>query len=203
MESGMKISPQPPNIFEFTYDFLKAKFGRKDTTVAECVNQQNLKVPPLDPLRPLLRFNRLQDKIVAYIFALVVFLVDTKVLPWLYKIWILCFATLIYLVKCDLSRIPVRYVHPSKLAVTEHIATENQMATESEQNNHEAALEEEHLIKEYISLSQCEFHILQVKVVDHSDGLTNPALHTPAHGSKAVFQITVICGRNRYVYRWR
>jgi hypothetical protein len=128
-------------------------------------------------------------------FVAAVFLTDSNILPFMYKVWIISFASLAYLIKCDLARIPIRYVHPLAAAKAASGAT----SATPDRSRIVNLDEEEQQLKEFMSTSQCEFHILQVKVLDQSDGITNPGLNAPTHGSRAVFQITVICGRSRCV----
>jgi hypothetical protein len=193
MDYSMRTPPPPPNVFEYAYGFLKKKFGRKEGPVVECVNQQNIIVEPLDMTRPCLRFTSLQNKLLGFMFVFAVFLTDSNILPFAYKVWIISFASLAYLIKCDLARIPIRYVHPLAAAK----AASGVASSAPDRSRIVMLDEEEQQLKEYMSTSQCEFHILQVKVLDQSDGITNPGLHAPTHGSRAVFQITVICGRSR------
>ncbi len=176
------------NVFEFLYSLFTAR-RFKDATVVQCVNQQNIIVEPLDPFRPFLKFDNLKNKMIAFIFVMSVVLSDSKYLSLVYKVWLISVAAILYLLYTDYARIPIRYVHP--------VRYQAEFQSEESQYNRTIKLEEEQVIKEFISVSQCEFHILQVKVVDHNDGITNSALHTPVAGSRAIFQITIICGRSR------
>ena len=220
MESSTKEYPKHPNIFEFGYQTIKRNF-KTNNNIVECINQQNMKVEPLDPFKPLLRFNKLQNKIVAFILVFIIFSTDSNILPFLYKIWLISFISLLYIIKCDLDRIPIRYIHPSKI----HTLSNNNSSSNSNSSNSNniqpientriIELQEEQLTKEYISVSQCEFHILQVKVIDQNENTnttsssssSSSSIQTPItvgvqqqqqqQQSKAIFQITILCGRSR------
>lgn len=187
-------SGKHPNVFEYTFDYISKRL-RKGAPVVECVNQQNIRVEPLDPLKPFLRFNQLENKLAAFIFVVIVALADERYLPLILKVWVVSLASMVYLVYYDYARKPIRYVHPSLVEK----ARSAQPTSDEAITARLTALNEEQVIKEHISVSQCEFHILQVKVIDRNDGITNAGLTAPATGSRAVFQITVICGRSRYV----
>jgi len=178
------------NVFEYLYGFLTSR-RNKDQNVVQCVNQQNIIVEPLDPFRPFLRFDQLKNKLIGFIFVASVALSDEKYLTATYKVWLVSVAAMLYLLYTDYGRIPIRYVHPARFS--------GEMSSEDSQYNRTIHLEEEQVIKEFISVSQCEFHILQVKVIDQNDGITNSGLHAPVAGSRAIFQITIICGRSRCV----
>lgn len=182
-------SGKHPNIFEYTFEYISKRL-RKGAPVVECINQQNIKVEPLDPLKPFLRFNNLENKLAAFIFMFSVILADGSYISAILKVWIVCLATLLYIVYFDYIRMPVRYVHPSLVRPAQPTSDEAITARLM-------SLNEEQVIKEHISVSQCEFHILQVKVIDRNDGITSAGLTAPMTGSRAVFQITVICGRSR------
>lgn len=182
-------SGKHPNVFEYTYEYISKRL-RKDAPVVECINQQNIKVEPLDPLKPFLRFNHLENKLAAFIFVVSVILADGQYISLILKVWIICLATLLYIVYFDYTRMPIRYVHPSLVRAAQPTSDEAITARLM-------TLNEEQVIKEHISVSQCEFHILQVKVIDRNDGITHAGLTAPVTGSRAVFQITVICGRSR------
>ena len=221
MDSSTKEYPKHPNIFEFGYQTIKRNF-KTNNNIVECINQQNMKVEPLDPFKPLLRFNKLQNKIVAFILVFIIFSTDSNILPFLYKIWLISFISLLYIIKCDLDRIPIRYIHPSKI----HTLSNNNSSSNSNSSNSNniqptentriIELQEEQLTKEYISVSQCEFHILQVKVIDQNENTnttssgngssnSSSSIQTPItvgvqqqqQQSKAIFQITILCGRSR------
>lgn len=181
-----------PNLFEYTYDYI-CKRLRKGAPQVECVNQQNIKVEPLDPLKPFLRFDQLENKLVAFIFVVSVALADGHYLPIILKVWVVSLVSILYLVYYDYARIPIRYVHPSLVNKRRTTYPTSDEAITARLT----AMDEEQVIKEHISVSQCEFHILQVKVIDRNDGITNAGLTVPVTGSRAVFQITVICGRSR------
>ena len=178
------------NIFEFLYSIVAARRD-KDAPLVQCVNQQNIIVDPLDPYRPFLRFDSLKNKLIGFIFVVAVILADETFMSITYKVWLISLVTLVYLLYSDYKRMPIRYVHPSRF--------DGEFHEEESQYNKTISLEEEQVIKEFISVSQCEFHILQVKVIDHNDGISNTGLHAPVAGSKAIFQITIICGRSRYI----
>lgn len=179
------------NIFEFIYSIVAARRD-KDAPIVQCVNQQNIIVEPLDPYRPFLRFDSLKNKLIGFIFVVAVILADEKFMSMTYKVWLVSLVTFVYLLYSDYKRMPIRYVHPSRF-------DNGEFHEEESQYNKTISLEEEIVIKEFISVSQCEFHILQVKVIDHNDGISNTGLHAPVAGSKAIFQITIICGRSRYL----